>query len=57
MKKNGRLQIRIPEELKKWVQKYAERNHTDVSTLVTRFFVKLKEEEKKKDFPIDAEQV
>ncbi len=56
MKKNGRLQIRVPQDLKKWAQKYAEKNHTNISMLVTRFFYKLREEEQRKQ-PIDVEQI
>lgn len=54
-KKDARLQVRLPRELKDWVQEYAKQRHTDVSELVTRFFVRLREEEKQKH--LDAEQI
>jgi hypothetical protein len=54
MKKDGRLQIRVPQDLKEWVQKYAEDKHTDISTLVVRFFVRLREAETQKQ---DADQI
>lgn len=57
MKKNGRLQIRLPEELKKWATEYSKKRHTTVSELVTRFFVRLREEEDRKHNPVDAEQI
>lgn len=55
MRKDGRIQIRVPEELKRWVQDYVEKNHTDISALITRFLVRLKTEEENK--PVDAEQI
>jgi len=57
MKRDGRLHIRLPENLKKEVQLYAERHHTDITTLVTRFFVQLLEHERRQKAPVDAEQV
>ena len=57
MKKNGRLQIRLPDELKKWALEYTKSRHTTVSELITRFLVRLREEEERKHHPVDAEQI
>lgn len=57
MKKNARLQIRLPKELKDWVQEYAKGKHTDVSTLVVRFFVRLRDADQERRHPTDADQV
>ena len=57
MKKDGRLQLRLPLSLKKKAQAYAARHHTDISALVIRFLTRLLEEEEKKKNPVDAEQV
>ena len=54
MKKDGRFQVRIPDSLKEAIRRYADRHHTTVSALVTRFFLRLLEEEKKAK---DAEQL
>jgi hypothetical protein len=54
MKKDGRFQIRIPDKLKEQIQGYADRHHTTVSAMVTRFFLKLLAEEQKSE---DAEQL
>jgi len=56
MKRDGRLQIRLPDGLKQAVQAYAERNHTSISALVIRFFTRLLDEEEKNK-SVDAEQV
>ena len=57
MKKDGRLQLRLPLSLKKRAQDYAVRHHTDISALVIRFLTKLLEEEERQKNPVDAEQV
>ncbi len=46
--KADRLYLRIKPELKERVQKYCARNHTNVTDIVTRFFVRLLEEEKRR---------
>lgn len=57
MRKDARLQIRLPSELKEWVQGYARANHTDVSAVVVRFLVRLREAKEQESVPVDAEQI
>lgn len=57
MRKDARLQLRVSEDLKREIQEYAERNNTDISTLVTQFFVRVLEDERSRLSPVDAEQV
>lgn len=55
--KGDRLYLRIKPELKEKVQEYCARNHTNITDVVTRFFVRLLEEEMRKNNPTDAEQI
>jgi len=52
-KKDERLYLRIKPELKEQVKEYCVRNHTTVSDVVTRFFVRLL----KADEEEDSEQI
>lgn len=54
-RKDDRLYIRIDSELKAKVQAYCQRNHTTPSDVVTRFFVRLLEEDKARR--TEAEQI
>lgn len=56
MARDGRINIRLPLELKARMQEYCERKHTTISELVIRFFVRLLEEDKKQR-QVDAEQI
>jgi antitoxin component of RelBE/YafQ-DinJ toxin-antitoxin module len=56
MPRTDRVYLRIDPELKQQVQEYCDKNHTTLSDMVTRFFVRLLEEERKKHV-IDAEQI
>jgi len=53
MSEKARLQLRIPEELKKQMQEYCMRKNTNMSSLVIRFFNRLLELE---DSEADADQ-
>lgn len=46
-KRGGRLYLRIDPSLKEQVQEYCDKKHTSVSDLVTRFLVRVMEEEEK----------
>lgn len=52
--RTDRVNLRIDAELKAKMQEYADKHHTSLSELVTRFFVRLLQEEKKDD---DVEQI
>jgi hypothetical protein len=49
--------LRIDVGLKDRIQVYADRRHTTLTDLVTRFFVRLLEEDSKSQGPTDAEQI
>lgn len=56
--KADRLYLRIKPELKARVQEYCDRNHTNITDMVTRFFVRLlDEEERKRREAEEAEQI
>lgn len=57
MKKDSRIYLRLPDELKQEVQEYADKNHTTVSDLVIRFFTKLLAEDRRLREHVDAEQI
>jgi len=58
MAKHERLHFRIDPELKAKVKAYCDRNHTTLSDVVTRFFVRLLEEDERRRNQIpDAEQI
>lgn len=48
-KKDDRLELRIPGDLKRWVKKYAKQKNTDVSHLVVSFLTDLREQVKRRD--------
>lgn len=57
-RKGNRLHLRIEPELKAQVRDYCVRNHTNITDVVTRFFVRLlAEDEKKRNTPDDAPQI
>jgi len=58
MAKGDRFHFRIDPELKARVKVYCDRNQTTISDVVTRFLVRLLEEdEKQRSVPVDAEQI
>jgi len=44
--KSIRVNMRIHGDLLKWAKKYAKKRHTNITQLVTDYFVKLKEKDK-----------
>jgi len=54
--RSSRVYLRIDPELKQKSQEYCDRKHTTLSELVTRFLVRLLEEERKQQ-EVDAEQI
>lgn len=56
MTREARIYLRIDSGLKRRAQEYCDRKHTTMSELVTRFLVRLLEEERKKKVS-DAEQI
>ena len=54
--RTDRIYLRIDPELKEQAQKYCDRKRTTLSEVVTRFFVRLLEEDKKQR-EADAEQI
>jgi hypothetical protein len=54
--RTDRLYLRIKPELKDKIQAYCARNHLILSDVVTRFFVRLLQQEQEKKH-IDAEQI
>ncbi len=56
MPRTERIYLRIDPELKERAQEYCDRNHTTLSDVVTRFLVRLLEEERRKRV-VDAEQI
>lgn len=40
-----RLNLQIDDELKRWAQDYAKRNHTSLTQLITDYFVELRKRE------------
>lgn len=57
-KKNDRIYLRLPHDLKAKVQEYANRKRTTVSELTIRFFTQLlDEDERLRRQPVDADQV
>ena len=51
--KPGRLNVILDPELKKWAHGYADRNHTNVTALITNYLVRLREAERE----INVEQI
>lgn len=49
----SRLNLKIDRELKDWVMEYAKRRGTDVTKLITEYFLFLREQEQR----LDAEYV
>lgn len=49
----SRLNLKIDRELKDWVMEYARRRGTDVTKLITEYFLFLREQEQR----LDAEYV
>jgi len=49
----SRLNLKVDKELKKWVMAYAKRRGTDVTKLITEYFIFLREQEQR----LDAEYV
>ena len=49
----SRLNLKVDKELKKWVMEYAKRRGTDVTKLITEYFIFLREQEQR----LDAEYV
>ena len=57
-KKDERIYLRLPADLKEKMQEYAKRKHTTLSELTIRFFTKvLEEDERLQRQPVDADQV
>ncbi len=54
-RKNGRLNLRLDEDLLQEVRAYAASRRMTVTTLVEHFFVSITEEEKQKT--VEAEQI
>jgi hypothetical protein len=54
--RTDRLYLRIKPELKDKMQAYCKRNHMVLSDVVTRFFVRLLQQEQEKE-NVDAEQI
>lgn len=55
--KEERLYLRIDPHLKVEMQEYCVRNHTTITDVVTRFFVRLLEEDERRRTTPDAEQI
>lgn len=45
----ARLNLKIEEDLKDWVMDYAKRNGTDVTKLITEYFIYLRRREESAD--------
>jgi hypothetical protein len=45
----SRLNLKIDKDLKKWVMGYAKRRGTDVTKLITEYFIFLREQEQRQD--------
>jgi hypothetical protein len=45
----ARLNLKIDRNLKKWVMGYAKRRGTDVTKLITEYFIFLREQEQRQD--------
>lgn len=45
----SRLNLKIDRELKKWVMDYAKRRGTDVTKLITEYFIFLREQEQQQE--------
>lgn len=54
--RTDRVYLRIDPELKQRAREYCVRSHTTLSDVVTRFLVRLLEEERKQQ-EVDAEQI
>jgi len=57
MHRDSRLYLRIDDKLKQAMLKYAKRHHTTLTDVVTRVFMKLLEDEKRRNQPPDAPQI
>jgi len=45
----SRLNLKVDKELKKWVMDYAKRRGTDVTKLITEYFIFLRDQERRQD--------
>jgi hypothetical protein len=45
----ARLNLKIDKELKRWVMEYAKKRGTDVTKLITEYFIFLREREQRQD--------
>lgn len=45
----SRLNLKIDKDLKRWVMGYAKRRGTDVTKLITEYFIFLQEQEQRQD--------
>lgn len=45
----ARLNLKIDRDLKRWVMGYAKRRGTDVTKLITEYFIFLREQEQRQD--------
>ena len=45
----SRLNLKVDKDLKKWVMDYAKRRGTDVTKLITEYFLFLREQEQRQD--------
>jgi hypothetical protein len=45
----SRLNLKVDKDLKKWVMDYAKRRGTDVTKLITEYFIFLREQERRQD--------
>lgn len=52
----SRLNLKIDRELKDWAMEYAKRRGTDVTKLITEYFIYLREQEQRLDIEY-AEQI
>lgn len=52
----SRLNLKIDRELKDWAMEYAKRRGTDVTKLITEYFIYLREQEQRLDVEY-AEQI
>lgn len=52
----SRLNLKIDRELKAWAMEYAKRRGTDVTKLITEYFIYLREQEQRLDIEY-AEQI
>lgn len=45
----SRLNLKIDQDLKNWAMDYAKRSGTDVTKLITEYFIYLREQEQRQD--------